>query len=113
MSQAAEILVESWLDGASFLVKAHPGARREALSGSHAGMLKAEVTAAPERGKANQALIRLLARELGVPPSELILLQGDAGTRKRFGVKGLAPKRLSSKLAEILERNRGSERRKT
>lgn len=112
MPEETEILAEHWRNGASFQVKAHPGARRNALSGIHAGMIKAEVTAAPEKGKANQALVRLLSRELGVPPSMLVLIQGDAGTRKRFGVAGMSPERLSARLAELVGRGRGNERGK-
>ena len=96
----AAVTVEPWPDGASFLVKAHAGSRREGLGGVHDGMLRVDVSVAPEKGKANKAILKVLAKAIGVPPSQLVLLSGDTSPRKRFGVRGMD----SATLAAILRR---------
>ncbi len=90
--------VEAWEDGAAFHVKAHAGARRDALSGLHDGMVKVEVTTAPEKGKANKAIAKLLAKRLAIPPTSIELLSGETSQRKRFGVRGVAPEALAKAL---------------
>ena len=94
--------VEPWMDGSAFPVKAHAGARRDALAGVHDGMLKVEVTTAPEKGKANKAIAKFLAKKLGVATSDLELLTGDTNSRKRFGVRGVKPEALAAKITELL-----------
>jgi uncharacterized protein len=51
-----------------------PGWRKDAEGQD---MLKVSVTAAPEKGKANQALIRLLSKEWGIPKSSIRIIRGD------------------------------------
>ena len=46
-------------------VRAHAGTRRNALRGTQAGSLQVSVTQAAEKGKANTAIIALLAAALG------------------------------------------------
>lgn len=101
--QPPEFAVDPWEDGCVFLVRAHPGARREGLAGIHDGMLKVEVTAAPEKGKANKAIAKLLAKTLGVATGAIVLLSGDTNSRKRFGVRMLTPEKVLSKLMPFLQ----------
>jgi uncharacterized protein YggU (UPF0235/DUF167 family) len=61
-------------------------------------MLKAEVTTAPEKGKANKAIAKLLAKQLGVGAGSVRLLSGDTNQKKRFGVEGMAPAELREKI---------------
>ncbi len=65
-------------------VKAQPGAKKNAITGEHAGMLKVAVTAPPEDGKANAAIIELLAGELGISKSNIELISGATHRHKRF-----------------------------
>ena len=76
-------------DGVILPVQAHPGARKNAVTGEHAGRLKVSVTDAPEKGKANQALIRLLAKALGIKRSQITLLAGQSSSQKKFLITGL------------------------
>lgn len=92
-------LVEAWEDGAAFFVKAHAGARRDGIGGVHDGMVKVEVTTAPEKGKANKAIAKLLAKRLGVAAGDVVLLAGETNPRKRFGVHGLRAADVLAKLA--------------
>jgi len=59
--------------------------------------LKARVTAPPSEGEANRALIRLIAKTLGVAPSRVTIEQGTSGRRKRVAVAG-DPAALEDKL---------------
>ncbi len=102
-ADAGGLVVEAWeTRGASFPVKVHAGAKRDRIAGLHDGMLKVEVTTAPEKGKANKAVAKLLAKALGVAPGELTLLSGETNTRKRFGVAGVSAEELRGKLTTAL-----------
>ena len=65
-------------------VRAHAGARRNAILGVRQGMLRVAVTAAPEKGNANRAIIDLLSEALGVPKSTIELVSGETSPQKRF-----------------------------
>ena len=47
-------------------------------------MLRVAVTAAPEKGKANRAIIELLSRSLGVAKSSIELVSGETSPEKRL-----------------------------
>ena len=70
------------LPGASFACHVTPRARRNALTDGEP--LRAEVTAAPEDGKANAAVAELLAHALGVAKSRLTLIKGATSRDKVF-----------------------------
>ena len=99
---AVAFVVEAWENGAAFYVKAHAGAKRDRIAGVHDGMVKVEVTTAPEKGKANKAIGKLLAKKLGVGAGELVLLSGETNQRKRFGVAGIGPEELRGRLVSLL-----------
>ena len=79
----------SWADlavpGTSIALRVTPGARRNALSRED-GPLRAQVTAAPEDGKANAAVQKLLAQALGIAPSRLELIRGATQRDKVFRI---------------------------
>ncbi len=72
-------------------LRVRPGARRDRIVGPHGGALKVEVTAPPERGRANEAVIRLLARTLGVPRAAVEIVSGASGRDKSVRIHGVAP----------------------
>lgn len=98
----ADLSIDAWEDGAAFYVKAHAGGRRDAVGGAHDGMVKVEVTTAPEKGKANKAIGKLLAKALGVGAGSVELLSGETSQRKRFGVRGVGPEELRGRLKKLL-----------
>lgn len=71
-------------DGEDLLVriKLQPRASADELVGMHDGMLKIRVTAAPVDGRANEAVLALIAHTFGVPKSRVTLEQG-AGAREK------------------------------
>jgi uncharacterized protein (TIGR00251 family) len=89
-------------EGCVLTVRAQPGARKNAIVGEHNGALKVAVTAAPERGKANRALVDLLRKTLRLKGSEIELLHGETSHDKRFLIRGLTPAELQARLASLL-----------
>lgn len=81
-----------------------PGASRSELVGRHGGGWKARVTAAPERGRANEALVTLLAGLLDVPRARVRVVAGHAARRKVVEVEGLAGAELERRLAAAARR---------
>ncbi len=71
--------------GTTLACRITPRARRDAIErGPDA--LRIRVTAVPENGKANAAVIRLLSRALGVPKSRLELVRGETARDKLFRI---------------------------
>lgn len=70
--------------GVVLLVKAHAGARQNAIVGEHGGMLRVAVTAAPEKGRANKAIVDVLADALQLSKSSIELIAGETSPQKRF-----------------------------
>lgn len=68
--------------GTRLRLRVKPGGRKNAVLGTHDGALKLTVTSAPEKGKANKAVLALLADRLGVPASSIELVAG-AGSRDK------------------------------
>jgi uncharacterized protein (TIGR00251 family) len=91
-------------------VKAQPGGRRNAVVGEHGGALKVMVTAAPEKGKANAAIIEVLAEAIGLRKGDLALLRGESSSEKTFVVSGMTSSELADRLAGVLAQ--ASSRRK-
>lgn len=89
-------------DGATLAVRAQPGARRAGVMGVQDGALKVAVTAPPEDGRANAALVELLRDWLGVKRSQLELLHGQTVRRKVVLVRGVTPEWLAEAVATRL-----------
>jgi uncharacterized protein (TIGR00251 family) len=85
--------------GVELSVFCQPKAARSALIGMHGGALKAKVKAPPVEGRANRALLDLLAGALGVPRGRLTLVSGEQSRNKRVRVDGVD---AESALAAIL-----------
>jgi uncharacterized protein (TIGR00251 family) len=69
-------------------LKVSPGAAREAITRGSDGSLRLAVTAAAERGKANAAAVALLAKALGVPKSNVAVIQGASARQKTLRITG-------------------------
>jgi len=78
-------------------VRVRPGARENAIVGVREGALRVGVTAPPDRGKANKAVLRLLAERLGVPVSALELASGH-GSRDKTVLVPLSPETILERL---------------
>lgn len=69
--------------GATLAVRVTPKAARNRVEEAEGG-LRAYVTVVPEDGKANKAVVKLLAHALGVPKSRLELVRGATSRDKLF-----------------------------
>src|SRR5690348_15600055 len=96
------IAVTTHAEGCIVPVRAHPGARKNGVTGEQAGALKVSVTAPPDQGRANQALVEILREALGVKRAQVELFSGATSRDKRFLIRGLTKEDLESRLAALL-----------
>ncbi len=76
-------------------VHAHPGARRNEITGLREGVWELKVAAPPVDGKANVKLVKYLAEVLDVPKSAIIILSGESGRKKVIEIHGLTPEEIT------------------
>ena len=75
-----------------------PGARRSAVAGRHGQAWKVRVAAPPERGRANEEALELVARTLDVPRAAVQLVSGASSRDKVVDVSGLAVEEAERRL---------------
>ena len=80
-------------------LRVSPGARRTELAGRYAHGWKVRVSAAPERGRANEAVVGLLARHLGIARDAVSVVSGHAARDKVVELRGLGRGEAERKLA--------------
>lgn len=85
-------------------VKVVPGASRTRIAGMLGDAIKIQVAAAPEKGRANQAVIELLAAALGVKKNQIQLVAGQTQPRKTFQVEGVEQAALDAAIEGIVAR---------
>lgn len=93
--------------GVMVAIRLTPKGGRDAIGGVQAmpdgaEVLAARVSAPPHEGAANEALIRLLARAMGVPPRSIRIAAGATARVKRLAVRG-EPTALAAKLEKLRE----------
>jgi len=98
------IAVTDHAEGCVLPVRAQPGARRAGVQGEQAGALKIAVTAPPQDGRANQALVEELRKALAIKRSQVELIGGQTSRDKRFLIRGLSRAELESRLLALLRR---------
>ena len=84
---------------ATLSIKVVPGASRDRVVGRYGDAIKVQVSAPPEGGKANKAVVGLLAGVLGVRPNQVLVVKGHTQSRKVVQVEGLAQPDVDAKLA--------------
>src|SRR3954453_13268528 len=96
------IAITEHAEGCVLSVRAQPGARKAGVLGEQAGALKVAVTAPPENGRANKALVEALREALGVKRSQVELLSGATSRDKRFLIRGVRRSELEGKVAVLV-----------
>lgn len=99
------IIIGQHAEGCILPVRAQPGARKVGVLGEQAGALKVAVSAPPEDGRANQAVVDLLREALGVKRSQVELISGMKSRHKRFLIRGVSQETLEMLVQEILSRS--------
>ncbi len=97
------VALEPHREGTILPVRAHAGARRNEIRGVSDGMLKVSVTRAPEKGKANKALIELLGKALGLRKSQIELIAGQTSPHKRFLIRKVSRDVLADRIKQLLQ----------
>ena len=97
MSEGVEIVLAG--GGIRLRLRVKPGGRRQRLIGAYGGALKLEVSAAPEKGRANAAVIRLLSEALGIRPNQVEIVAGTASQDKIAVVTGCSVDEIAARLA--------------
>ena len=94
----ANLTIQEADDGVVFTARIVPGSSRTAVCGLFDGMLKIKVSAAPEKGKANQCLLEFLAKQFGVKKNAVRMVSGWTGRVKRLQISGISAAMLLKKL---------------
>jgi uncharacterized protein (TIGR00251 family) len=93
--------VEAHNEGCIVLVRAQPGARRNCVTGICNRQLKVAVTAPPDKGKANDALVEVIAEALNVKRSQVELISGRGSRVKKFLIRGTTIADVIRKVTEF------------
>ena len=78
-------------------VKVVPGASRDRVAGRYGDGIKVQVSAPPEGGKANQAVVEVIAAALGINSQQVRIARGHTQPRKVVEIAGM-------ELADVLAR---------
>jgi uncharacterized protein (TIGR00251 family) len=84
--------------GATFQVKVHPRAKKNAITGEVGDALRVALTAPPVEGRANEACIAFLAEVLNVPRSSVTIAAGQSSRNKVILVSSLSAMQVEARL---------------
>ncbi len=82
-------------------LRVSPGARRTEIAGRHGDGWKVRVAAPPEGGRANEAVLSLLAERLELPRRAVSIVSGHAGREKVVRLDGIAQADSERRLDEV------------
>ena len=100
MDDAAEF-ARDVADGCTLNVRVHPGARKNAVGGVHAGAVKISLTTPPVDGRANDALIAFVAELLRVPRGRVRLVSGMTSRSKVLRITGKSAAEVRAALLPV------------
>ena len=80
-------------------LRVSPGAKRAQVVGRHGEAWKVRVAASPEGGRANEAVVRLLAETLSLPRDAVTLVSGHGARDKIVQLAGLDPTQIERRLS--------------
>ncbi|QDV52813.1 DUF167 domain-containing protein [Gimesia fumaroli] len=94
-------------DGTAVLlpVRAQPKSSKNRIDGIHDGRLKVCVTQAPEKGKANKALLKVIKDGLNLRRSQIELHKGETAGLKVFRITEITPDELHQKIRDALNKS--------
>jgi hypothetical protein len=86
---------------ATLSIKVVPGASHDRVVGRYGDAIKVQVSAPPEGGKANKAVVELLAAVLGVRQNQVQVIKGHTQSRKVVRVDGMEQTDADARLAAL------------
>jgi hypothetical protein len=75
-------------------VKVQPNSSKDRVVGEYADQIKIAVTVAPEKGKANKAVIKLFAKLLGIKNSDVQIISGETSRDKELFIRNITEEDL-------------------
>jgi uncharacterized protein len=87
--------------GATFQVKVHPRARKNAITGTIGNAIKLALAAPPVEGRANEACIAFFAKFLNVPRSSVTIAAGESSRQKLIRIGGMRAAQVEEKLRAV------------
>ncbi len=88
-------------DQSNLQVRVAPRSSRDEVSGWRDDVLLVRLKAPPVEGQANERLCRLLARRLGLPLVDVVLVSGATSRNKLLRIQGLSETEVRERLAQI------------
>jgi uncharacterized protein (TIGR00251 family) len=92
------VAIKNSPSGATFAVKVHPRAKKNAITGEVGDALKLALTAPPVDGEANEACIEFFAKLLKVPRSSVTIAAGQTSRKKSIHVSDLTAQQVRDRL---------------
>jgi len=90
------------MESTLLVLRVSPKSSSDAIVGWHGGALKVKVRAAPEDGRANAAVVIVLAAALDLPQKSITLESGQTSRNKRVRIHGLGSVVVKARLAALL-----------
>jgi uncharacterized protein (TIGR00251 family) len=84
--------------GTTFVIKVHPRAKKNAITGEVGDALKVSLTEPPIEGRANEACIEFFAKLLKVPRSSVTIASGQNSRNKMIHVAGMSSARVRERI---------------
>ncbi len=88
--------------GITFQVKVVPAGSRTSIEGCYGDMLKVKLSAAPEKGKANEALLEFLAEKLDIKRKFIKIVSGLTSKVKQVAIEQITQQEFLEKLKTVL-----------
>jgi uncharacterized protein len=88
-------------ESARLQLRVSPGASRTEVVGRYGDAWKVRVTAPPEDGRANDAVVRLLADSLSLTPRDVEIVSGHTGRDKTVSLAGIEPAEVERRLDHL------------
>ncbi len=85
-------------------VRVQPGASKDEVLGFQGEVLRLRVIAKPDKGQANEAVVRLLAAALGIAKGRITIVRGAAARAKLVAFEGVSPEDVREKLEGAFKR---------
>ena len=92
------VAIQNSANGATFAVKVHPRAKKNAITGEVGDALKLALTAHPVDSKANEACIEFFAKLLKVPRSSVTIASGQRSRAKLIRVAGISVEEVRGRM---------------
>lgn len=91
-------MIQNYENGVKIKIKVQPRSSDCKIIGIHNGALKVKLRSPPLDGRANEELIELLARQIGISKSRISLIAGDKSKNKIVFVEGLTKEQANTVL---------------